>query len=150
MTHPDNSGPTFADVKTYARNRLRLAFGTDRIPYLEAQMATAAQQIQQLGTKVEGVGNVAADILADFRTFRDAMIADRENPTAAGQAAIDRANANLDAAVAKLTDLDVAVGDADGSDTPAPPVEEPTDPATPTEPTEPTNPHTPSGPTDPA
>lgn len=68
-------------------------------------MAAAADQITALSAKVD-------DIAADFIALRDAMLAERENLTAAGQAALDAANAKLDA-------LDTEVGDADGSDTPS-------------------------------
>lgn len=70
-------------------------------------MVTQAEAITALGGKV-------ADIHADFIALRDAMLAERENLTADGQAALDAANAQLDA-------LDTEVGDADGSDTPPPP-----------------------------
>lgn len=94
-----------------------------KIDAIGAQMATAAEQIDQLSTKVDGLAAVTTDIHADFVAFRDAMTAERENLSAAGQAAIDQANAKLDTAAATLADLDVEVGDADGSDTPPPPVE---------------------------
>lgn len=95
-----------------------------KIDRMEQQVATTAEQLDQVTTKVEALSTVTADVLADFRAFRDAMIADRENPTEAEQAAIDRANAALDRHSAALGELDVEVGDADGSDTP----EEPTEP----------------------
>jgi len=81
----------------------------ERITTLEVLMATAAEQIDALSAKVD-------DIAADFTALVAALAAERENLTAAGQAA-------LDSAVAKVAALDVAVGDADGSDTP--PVEPP-------------------------
>ncbi len=76
----------------------------DRLNQLEVRMATAAEQIDALSAKVD-------DIAADFAALVTALNAERENLTEAGQAALDAANA-------KLTALDVAVGDADGSDTP--------------------------------
>lgn len=82
---------------------------TDRLAALEALMATAAEQITALSAKVD-------DIAADFAALVAALAAERENLTEAGQAALDAATAKLDA-------LDVAVGDADGSDTPPPPPE---------------------------
>lgn len=91
----------------------------------ERLMATATEQITALSGKVDALAAKTADILADFRAFRDAMTAERENLTAAGQAALDEANAKTDAAAASLSELDVEVGDADGSDTP---VETPVDP----------------------
>ncbi len=98
-----------------------------RIRNMEETVATAAEQIDALSTKVDGVTTVTADILSDFRAFRDAVQADREQLTEAGQAALDRANAKLDDATTRLGELDVEVGDADGSDNP--PVE-PTEPGT--------------------
>lgn len=92
---------------------------------LENAMATAKEQIEQLSTKVDGISAVTADIAGDFRAFKAAMEAERENLTADGQAALDAANAKLDAAVTSLADLDVAVGDADGSDVVVPPADEP-------------------------
>lgn len=103
--------PTLRDV-------IRAYLGTDRIPPLEELMATAAEQISQLGTKIENLGSVTTDIASDFAAFRAAMEAERETLSASGQAALDDANAKADAAAAKLAELDVAVGDADGSDTP--------------------------------
>jgi len=79
-------------------------------------MATAKEQIDQLSTKVDGLSTVTADVAADFAAFRDAVAADRENLSESGQAALDAANAKLDAAYSRLQDLDVSVGDADGSD----------------------------------
>jgi hypothetical protein len=92
-----------------------------KVTNLEASMATAAEQINTLSNKVDGLTTVTTDILADFRAFRDAMNAERENLTADGQAALDAANAKADAAATKLGELDVEVGDADGSDTPPEP-----------------------------
>jgi hypothetical protein len=93
-----------------------------KIDNLGALMATAAEQINALSTKVDGLSTLTADIHADFRAFRDAMTAERENLTAAGQAALDEANAKADVAATALADLDVEVGDADGSDVPPPPL----------------------------
>lgn len=80
---------------------------TTRLDALEAIVATAAEQINALSAKVD-------DIAADFSALVAALNAERENLTEAGQAALDAASAKLDA-------LDVAVGDADGSDTPPTP-----------------------------
>lgn len=73
-----------------------------RTERMETAVATAAEQINELSAKVD-------DLHADLVAFRDAMQAERENLTEAGQAALDTANAKLDA-------LDAEVGDADGSD----------------------------------
>jgi hypothetical protein len=78
-----------------------------RFDHLEVLMATAAEQLTALSARVD-------DIAADFTALVAALAAERENLTAAGQAA-------LDVAVAKVAALDAAVGDADGSD--VPPVE---------------------------
>ena len=83
-------------------------------------MATAAEQITALSSKVDALAATTADIHADFTAFKEAMEAERENLSAAGQAALDEANTKLDTAQAALGDLDVAVGDADGSDNPPP------------------------------
>jgi hypothetical protein len=96
---------------------------TAQLNRMESTMTTAAEQITALGTKVDGIGNVLTDVSADFAAFRAAMEADRERLSEAGQAALDEANAKADAAAAKAAELDVAVGDADGSD--VPPVDEP-------------------------
>lgn len=97
---------------------VRYWLGTDRIRHLEAAMATAAEQINTLAGKVDGISAVVTDVHADFSALVAAMQADRENLSPTGQAALDAANTKLDEAGAKLADLDVAVGDADGSDTP--------------------------------
>ena len=84
---------------------------------ITAIRTTQLEQGALMVTQAEAIGAVAAkitDILADFRAFRDAMLAERENLTAAGQAALDAANV-------VVTELDTEVGDADGSDTPPPP-----------------------------
>lgn len=100
---------------------IRHWLGTDRIAHLEELMATAAEQITALSTKVDGISAVVTDVHADFSALVAALQADRENLSPSGQAALDAANAKLDQAAANLADLDVAVGDADGSDTPAEP-----------------------------
>lgn len=90
---------------------------------LDAYLATTAEQISLLTTRVEAQGTLLTDIAADFAAFKTAMEAERENLTAAGQAALDAANVALDNVATGLTNLDVAVGDADDSDTPPPPPE---------------------------
>lgn len=94
---------------------------------LERLMATAAEQINALTVKVDGITAVTTDIAADFAAFKSAIETERENLTPAGQAALDTANEKLDAARQRLNDLDTEVGDADGSDTPAEPT--PVEPA---------------------
>ena len=89
-----------------------------RFDTLEASMATAAEQITALTGRFDALNDVVADIHADFVAFRDAMTAERENLTAAGQAALDHANERADAAGAALESLNAEVGDADGSDNP--------------------------------
>lgn len=86
---------------------------------METWMATAAEQINNLTGKVDGLGAVVGDIASDFAAFRDAMLAERENLTESGQAALDNANTSLENVKARLDELDLAVGDADGSDVPA-------------------------------
>jgi hypothetical protein len=88
------------------------------INHLEELMANAAEQINTLSAKVDGISTVVTDVHADFSALVAALQADRENLSVTGQAALDAANAKLDEAAAKLGDLDVAVGDADGSDNP--------------------------------
>lgn len=83
---------------------------------LEQLMATAAEQIQALDAKVTAQGDLLTDVKADFDALLAAMNAERENLTEAGQAALDAANANVDARTAQLAELDAAIGDADGSD----------------------------------
>ncbi len=90
-----------------------------RLDHLEALMATAAEQITALADKISAQGAVIVDIAADFRALREAMQAERENLTPAGQAALDEANTQADAVSARLAELDTEVGDGDGSDTPA-------------------------------
>jgi hypothetical protein len=87
-----------------------------KLDALEALMATAAEQIALLTTRVEALGTLLNDVAADFAAFKAAMEAERENLTPTGQAALDAANAALDNVTTGLTNLDVAVGDADHSD----------------------------------
>lgn len=117
---PKRNEPTFADVKTYARNQLRLAFGTDRIPYLEAMMAKQNEALDAVTAKV-------ADVANDTRALVEQLQAEKENLSPAGQEALDRLNSTVDA-------LDAAVGDADRSDTPPAPVEPPAPVDPPTDP----------------
>ena len=98
---------------------------------LEQAMTSAAEGITGLGAKFDAVAAIAADIQSDFAAFREAMEAQRGQLDAEGRAALDQANERADAAVERLRELDVSVGDADGSDTPPPPTE-PTEPAEPT------------------
>lgn len=88
---------------------IRYWLGTDRIPLLEAAMATAKQQLDDLTTRFD-------DFTADVRAALATLTAERENLSAGAQAALDTLNAKLAAA-------DAEVGDADKSDTPAVPSE---------------------------
>jgi hypothetical protein len=81
---------------------------------MEQLMATAAEQISALDAKVTALGTVVTDIKGDFDALLEAMNAERENLTEAGQAALDLANENVDARAAQLADLDTAVGEHDG------------------------------------
>lgn len=95
-----------------------------RLDSLEAFVATAAEQIDALSVKIDAQGALVTDIKNDFDALLVAMAAERENLTEAGQAALDAATGKLEVNAAKLADLDVAVGDNDGSDAP-PPAPEP-------------------------
>lgn len=84
-----------------------------RLDLMEAHiMTTQAEAFDALSAKVD-------DIAADFTALVAALAVERENLTEAGQAALANAEA-------KVAALDVAVGDADGSDAV---VEEPEAPA---------------------
>jgi len=77
-----------------------------RLDHLEHLMTTQAEALTAVAAQID-------DIKADFTALLTQLAAERENLTEAGQAA-------LDTLLAKVADLDVAVGDADGSDTPEP------------------------------
>ena len=96
--------------------------GTTARPQRSTVGPTEPRRLLAPSTKVDGLSAVTADVAADFNAFKTAMEAERDNLSDEGQAALDAANAKLDAARAQLNDLDVAVGDADGSEVP-PPVE---------------------------
>jgi hypothetical protein len=83
---------------------------------MESLMATQAEQISTLSGRVDGLTSIVGDVAADFKAFRDAVEADRENLSPSGQAALDAANTSLDTLQARVAELDVEVGDADGSD----------------------------------
>jgi hypothetical protein len=97
-------------------------------------MAKASQQIDELSTKIDNLGTVVTDVHSDFEALRAVMEAERENLTESGQAALDAANAKAEDLRSRLSNLDVAVGDADGSDIPTD-GGTPTDGSTPVEPT---------------
>ncbi len=87
----------------------------ERIEYkindLGVQMATAKQQLDELKTQLS---DTTADVLAKLDQLTQQL----------GQ--LDpEAQATLDEIKAGVQSLDEAVGDADGSDTPAEPVEDP-------------------------
>lgn len=81
-------------------------------------MAKQSDAIKDLGTRFDSLSGVVTDIHSDFEALRAVMESERENLSEAGQAALDAANAKADAVAQQLTDLDVEVGDADGSDIP--------------------------------
>jgi len=83
-----------------------------------SSMAKQAEEISKLGGRFDELAAAVTDIHADYEALRAAMEADRENLSADGQAALDAAQSKADATRQLLVDLDVAVGDADGSDTP--------------------------------
>lgn len=97
-----------------------LAAFTIILQTLETIMTNQAEAFAALGAKDDALLEAVQDLAGDFVAFRDAMAAERENLTPAGQAAFDEASAKADAAAAALHALDDAVGDADGSDTPPP------------------------------
>jgi uncharacterized coiled-coil protein SlyX len=80
-----------------------------RLDQLEATMATETEQLTALSAKID-------DVISDVRAALAILTAERDNLGTEGQAALDALNAKLDA-------FDAEVGDADGSDTPPPPVE---------------------------
>jgi hypothetical protein len=75
-----------------------------RLDHLEELMATEAEQLTALSTKLD-------DVVADVRAALAILVAERDNLGAEGQAALDSLTAKVDA-------FDAEVGDADGSDTP--------------------------------
>jgi len=85
---------------------------------LENIMTTQAEAFAALSGKNDDLTSAVTDLAADFVAFRDAMAAERENLTEAGQAAFDEASTKADAAATALAALDTEVGDADGSDVP--------------------------------
>jgi hypothetical protein len=88
-----------------------------RIHHLEEVMATATEQLTALSTKVD-------DLISDVRAAL-AVINDDELSADAQSA--------LDGLSDKIAAFDAEVGDADGSDTPAPVDPAPVDPETPTD-----------------
>lgn len=73
---------------------------------MEENMATEAEQLAALSDSVD-------DLIADVRAALAILVADQANFSPAGQAAFDTLTA-------KVAAFDAEVGDADGSDTPAP------------------------------
>jgi hypothetical protein len=73
---------------------------------MEENMATEAEQLAVLSASVD-------DLIADVRAALAILVADQANFSPEGQAAFD-------ALTAKVAAFDAEVGDADGSDTPAP------------------------------
>lgn len=94
-------------VAEHAQQFLGIDRVLNHLHRLENLMATATEQLNQLNAKVD-------DIAADVQ-----VLATKSGQLdAEGQAALDRLTG-------KLSDLDVQVGDQDGSDTPASPGEQP-------------------------
>jgi hypothetical protein len=91
----------------------RIEAATER---MERLMATQAEEISNLSSRVDGLSGIVGDIAADFKAFRDAVEADRQNLSAEGKEALDKANTSLDNLGARISELDVEVGDGDGSD----------------------------------
>jgi outer membrane murein-binding lipoprotein Lpp len=81
-------------------------------------MAKQSDEINKLGGKFDQLSGVVTDIHSDFEALRAAMEADRDSLSPDGQAALDAANAKADTLRQQLEDLNVEVGDADGSDIP--------------------------------
>ena len=106
-----NHGPSTGEAVLASLNVILV-----KVIHLEELMATAAEQITALTARVDTLGTLVVDIAADFAAFKAAMEAERENLTAAGQAALDAANVATDNVATSLGNLDVAVGDADHSD----------------------------------
>jgi hypothetical protein len=79
---------------------------TEQLNRMEQMMATEAEQIGALTTKVD-------DLVADVRAALEALEAERDNLGAEGQAALDTLTAKVEA-------FDAEIGDADGSDVPEP------------------------------
>lgn len=77
-----------------------------RLDALEALMTAESEAIAAVTAKVD-------DLVSDVRAALDILRAERESLGADGQAALDTLAAKVDA-------FDAEVGDADGSDTPAP------------------------------
>lgn len=75
----------------------------NRLKKMEAVMAKAKDQLDALTTKVD-------DLVNDFRAFKDAAEASRDDFSPEVQQAFDQLSSRVES-------LDAAVGDADGSDT---------------------------------
>lgn len=86
-------------------------------------MAKQSEEIGKLGDRFGSLASVVTDIHSDFEALRAVLEAERDNLSPDGQAALDAANAKADALAQQLQDLDVEVGDADGSDIPTGPTE---------------------------
>ncbi|MEU7978232.1 hypothetical protein AB0B63_06840 [Micromonospora sp. NPDC049081] len=106
------AAPARLTLWDWVRSNLRDDTQQQQLDRMEQTMATAAEQLNTLTTKVD-------DVMADVRAALDTLRQDRENLSDAGQAAFDNLSAKVDA-------FDTEIGDADGSDTPT----EPTEPGT--------------------
>lgn len=81
-------------------------------------MAKQSEEIGKLSGKFDDLSTVVTDIHSDFEALRTVMESERDNLSPEGAAALDAANAKADSLRQQLEDLNVAVGDADGSDIP--------------------------------
>lgn len=95
---------------------------------LEASMATTAERITELSGRFDTLSTNTSDLFNDFVAFRDRVqadlaqaIADRNVPTAEVEASLAEFDAKIEQHRARLGELDVEIGDADGSDTPVNP-----------------------------
>lgn len=92
-----------------------------RLIRIEGKVDTAAQQIEALTAQSAAQGAQLTDLRNDVIAMREILEAERENLSPDAQSKMDALVAEQNARSAQIADLDLEVGDADGSDTPAPP-----------------------------
>jgi peptidoglycan hydrolase CwlO-like protein len=97
-----------------------------KLTRMETAMAKATEQLTDLNNKFDGLQFQFTDFVNDVRAALVAINADTLSPTA--QAQLDQLMSKTDALASQLASADTEVGDADGSDTPAAPVD-PSQPA---------------------